>query len=79
MTATRLARLSVVLAMVLAVAWPARGQAPAETVRSVRLDNELRYLGRLREVTAAQIQAAARKYFGDTDVARVRFLPAGAR
>ena len=43
------------------------------------LDNELRYLGRLREVTAAQIQAAARKYFGDIDVARVRFLPAGAR
>jgi hypothetical protein len=30
-------------------------------------------------VTAAQIQAAARKYFGDTDVARVRFLPSGAR
>jgi zinc protease len=43
------------------------------------LDNELRYLERLREVTGAQIQAAARKYFGDTDVTRVRFRPSGAR
>jgi zinc protease len=43
------------------------------------LDDELRYLARLREVTAAQIQAAARKYLGDDRIARVRFLPGGAR
>ena len=43
------------------------------------LDNELRYLDRLRQVTAAQIQAAARKYLGDNDVARVRFVPTGGR
>jgi zinc protease len=39
------------------------------------LADELAYLGRLREITAAQIQAAARKYFGDDRYARVRFLP----
>jgi zinc protease len=55
----------------------AKSYGQAETTWT--LDNELRYLERLREVTAAQIQAAARKYFGDTDVARVRFLPSGAR
>jgi zinc protease len=43
------------------------------------LDDELRYLARLREVTAAQIQAAARKYLADDNVARVRLLPATAR
>jgi zinc protease len=43
------------------------------------LEDELRYLERLRQVTAAQIQAAARKYLGDDDVARVRFLPSGSR
>jgi zinc protease len=43
------------------------------------LANELRYLERLRQVTAAQIQAAARKYLGDDNLARVRFLPAAAR
>jgi zinc protease len=43
------------------------------------LDDELRYLGRLREVTAAQIQAAARKYLGEDRIARVRLLPGGAR
>jgi predicted Zn-dependent peptidase/DMSO/TMAO reductase YedYZ heme-binding membrane subunit len=43
------------------------------------LDDELRYLGRLRQVTAAQIQAAARKYLADDTVARVRFLPSGTR
>ena len=42
------------------------------------LDNELRYLERLRAVTVAQIQAAARRYFGD-DYARVRFVPGGGR
>jgi predicted Zn-dependent peptidase len=30
-------------------------------------------------VTAAQIQAAARKYLGDDNVARVRFIPKDAR
>ena len=39
------------------------------------LEDELAYLGRLREITAAQIQAVARKYFGDDRYARVRFLP----
>jgi predicted Zn-dependent peptidase len=43
------------------------------------LDDELRYLARLREVTAAQIQAAARKYLGEDRIARVRFLPGGAK
>ncbi|HEU4367200.1 MAG TPA: pitrilysin family protein [Methylomirabilota bacterium] len=42
------------------------------------LDDELRYLARLREVTGAQIQAAARKYLGEDGIARVRFVP-GAR
>jgi predicted Zn-dependent peptidase/DMSO/TMAO reductase YedYZ heme-binding membrane subunit len=40
------------------------------------LDNELQYLTRLRAITAAQIQAVARKYLGDENHARVRFLPA---
>jgi zinc protease len=39
------------------------------------LKDELLYLSRLRQITAAQIQAAARKYFGDANYARVRFLP----
>ena len=43
------------------------------------LDNELQYLDRLRKVTRAEIQAMARKYFGDDNFARVRFLPTGAR
>jgi zinc protease len=42
------------------------------------LDNELQYLERLRKVTAAEIQAMARKYLGDENYARVRFLPRGA-
>ncbi len=42
------------------------------------LDNELAYLSRLRQVTAAEIQAVARKYFGDDNYARVRFVPRGA-
>ena len=41
------------------------------------LENELAYLSRLREVKAAEVQAAARKYFGDDDYARVRFVPQG--
>jgi zinc protease len=42
------------------------------------LDNELQYLGRLRQVTAAEIQAVAGKYFGDDNYARVRFASQGA-
>ena len=41
------------------------------------LDNELQYLDRLRKVTAAEIQAVARKYLADDNYARVRFLPGG--
>jgi zinc protease len=43
------------------------------------LADELRYLERLRAVTTAEIQAAARRYLSLTDFARVRFLPAGAQ
>jgi zinc protease len=39
------------------------------------LKDELAYLSRLRHITAAQIQAAARKYFGDDNYARVRLIP----
>ena len=42
------------------------------------LDNELAYLDRLRETTAAEIQAVARKYLGDENYAEVRFVPGGA-
>jgi zinc protease len=41
------------------------------------LENELAYLSRLRETTAAEIQAAARKYLHDDNYARVRFVPEG--
>ena len=41
------------------------------------LEDELAYLSRLRQITAAEIQAAARKYFGDGNYARVRFVPRG--
>ena len=51
----------------------ARSYGQAETTWT--LANELAYLGRLRQVTAAQIQAAARKYLSDDAFARVRFLP----
>jgi zinc protease len=43
------------------------------------LADELAYLERLKKVTAAEIQAAARTYLGDENYARVRFLPQGAR
>lgn len=39
------------------------------------LENELQYLQRLRRVTAADIGAAARRYLGADNYARVRFLP----
>jgi zinc protease len=41
------------------------------------LADELAYLGRLRQVTAAEIQAVAGRYFGDDSYARVRFVPRG--
>jgi zinc protease len=49
----------------------------AETTSSI--EEELKYLDRLRQTTAAEIQAAARKYLGSKDYARVRFLPRGRR
>ena len=55
----------------------AKSYGQAETTWT--LDDELQYLTRLRQVTAAQIQAAARKYLGDDNYARVRFLPRGGR
>jgi zinc protease len=39
------------------------------------LEDELQYLTRLRQVTSAEIQAVARRYFGDNNYARVRFVP----
>jgi zinc protease len=42
------------------------------------LDDELAYLTRLRAVTIDEIRAVARKYFGDDNYARVRFVPQGA-
>jgi len=54
----------------------AKSYGQAETTWT--LDNELAYLTRLRGITAAQIQAVARKYFGDDNYARVRFVPQGA-
>jgi len=51
----------------------ARDYGQAETTWT--LENELNYLPRLREITAGQMGAAARKYFGLTDYARVRFVP----
>jgi zinc protease len=42
------------------------------------LDNEIAYLARLREVKAEEVQAVARKYFGEDDYARVRFVPEGS-
>jgi zinc protease len=54
----------------------AKSYGQAETTWT--LDNELAYLARLRGITAAQIQAVARKYFGDDNYARVRFVPGGA-
>ncbi|HEU5195590.1 MAG TPA: insulinase family protein, partial [Methylomirabilota bacterium] len=55
----------------------AKSYGQAETTWT--LDNELAYLVRLRQITAAQIQAAARKYLSESDVTRVRFLPKDAK
>jgi zinc protease len=44
------------------------------------LDDEVAYLSRLRQVSAAEIQAVALRYFGDDNYARIRFVPKeGAR
>ena len=41
------------------------------------LDNEIRYLERLRGVSAADIQAMAKKYLSDVDYTRIRLMPTG--
>ncbi|MCL6640185.1 MAG: insulinase family protein [Candidatus Rokubacteria bacterium] len=43
------------------------------------LAEELAYLERLRRVTAGEIQAVARRYFGEDDYACVRFRPRAGR
>ncbi len=55
----------------------AKSYGQAETTWT--LNDELQYLSRLRQVSGAQIQAVARKFFGTNNYARVRFVPAGAR
>jgi zinc protease len=55
----------------------AKSYGQAETTWT--LEDDIAYLGRLRRITAAQIQAVARKYFGDDNYARVRFIPEGAK
>ena len=55
----------------------AKDYGQAETTWT--LENELAYLGRLRQVSAAEIQAAARTYFGGDNYARVRLVPGDAR
>jgi zinc protease len=57
MTAGRVARLALLLAMILAEAWPARGQAPADAVRSARLDNGFTVV--VRENPVAPVVAVA--------------------
>jgi hypothetical protein len=39
----------------------------------------VRYLERLRKVTAAELQAAAQTYLVDGNYTRVRFVPGGGR
>lgn len=53
----------------------AKSYGQAEVTWTLR--DELQYVARLRDVTAAQIQAAARKYLGEDRFARVRFVPSG--
>jgi len=53
----------------------AKAYGQAETTWT--LADEVAYLGRLRQIGAAEIQAVARKYFGDDTYARVRFIPTG--
>lgn len=54
----------------------AKTYGQAETTWTI--DDEVAYLSRLRQITTADIQAVARKYFGDDNYARVRFVPQGA-
>jgi zinc protease len=51
----------------------ARSYGQAETVW--RLEDELLYLGRIRSVTAAQVQAAARRYLDPERYVRVALVP----
>jgi zinc protease len=51
----------------------AKSYGQAETTWT--LPDELAYLARLRQTTAAEIQTVAGKYFGDDNYARVRFVP----
>jgi predicted Zn-dependent peptidase len=44
-----------------------------------KLDDELRYLERLRGITREQIRDAARKYMPVTDYARIAFVPGKSR
>jgi predicted Zn-dependent peptidase/DMSO/TMAO reductase YedYZ heme-binding membrane subunit len=55
----------------------AKNYGTAETTWT--LADEVAYLGRLRQVTAEQIRAAARTYLGDGNYVRVRFLPEGGK
>jgi len=55
----------------------AKSYGQAETTWT--LEDEIAYLGRLRQITAAQIQAVARRYFGDDTYARVRFVPEASK
>ena len=54
----------------------ARSYGQAETAWT--LADELAYLDRLRRVTTAEIQAAARAYLREDAYARVRFVPTEA-
>ena len=54
----------------------ARSYGQAETAWT--LADELAYLDRLRRVSMAEVQAAARKYLRDDAYARVRFVPTEA-
>jgi zinc protease len=55
----------------------AKSYGQAETTWT--LGDELRYLERLRRVTPAEIQAAARKYLREDAYVRLRLVPEGAR
>jgi predicted Zn-dependent peptidase/DMSO/TMAO reductase YedYZ heme-binding membrane subunit len=54
----------------------ARVFGQGETTWTIR--DEVEYLERLRRVTLEQIRAAARRYLGDDNYVRVRFVPTGA-
>jgi zinc protease len=49
------------------------------TMMQASLDNELRYLDRLKTITRAQIQAAAQKYLSTTAYAWIAFVPRRAQ